>query len=48
MTHVILHRHVFSGKAQVGVGNAGLDDHLLQELGVHLSVRPMEEKERIH
>lgn len=36
---MVLQSHVFSGQAQVGFGNAGLDDHLFEELGVDLPTR---------
>lgn len=27
LTHVVLHRYIFSGKTQIGFGNTRLDDH---------------------
>lgn len=33
---MVLHGHVFSGEAEVGLGYTRLDDHLLQELGIPL------------
>lgn len=38
-THMVFHCYVLSGKAQVGFCDARLDDHFLQELGVHLPAR---------
>lgn len=35
---MVLHSHVLSGEAQVGLSDAGLDNHLLQELGITVPV----------
>lgn len=38
-THVVLHGDVLSGTARLCLGNAGLDDHLPEKLGILLPVR---------
>lgn len=40
-THVVLKGHVLPGHTHVGLGDAGLDDHLPQELGVQLPAAEM-------
>lgn len=45
-THMVFHCYVLSGKAQVGFCDARLDDHFLQELGVHLPARDARQKAR--
>lgn len=47
-THVVFHCYVLSGKAQVGFCDSRLDDHFLQELGVHLPVRDARQKARTY
>lgn len=43
-THMVFHCYVLSGEAQVGFCDARLDDHFLQELGVHLPARDARQK----
>lgn len=45
-THMVFHCYVLSGKAQVGFRDPRLDDHFLQELGVHLPGRDARQKAR--
>lgn len=35
-THVVLKSHILPGHTHVGLGNARLDDHFPQELGIQL------------